>query len=498
MKAAIIYLTAAGKLLLLKRSASAGNEPETWGFPGGHIEDGETPAQAAVRELKEETGLTITGLSDPVAALNDVVVFRADVPSFTPMLNDEHTAYEWADLNNLPEPLHSGIMDLVQQMSGTHRTYDVNGWPEIPDNPISKAGVFEYSGRSIGDPSLDPGKLYPVYRPADELDNPATIQSFKLLPFTNDHPADMLGLREDLPKVDGKPADGVIGERVWFDRASNMLRGNLKLFTESIDRAIEAGKRDVSAGFRCVYEKATGVYNGQPYEYIQRKIRGNHASLVTEGRAGPDVAVLDHFTMTFDAKEAITMADQEATSGEGGQEMTLAEITATIKQIGPQIAALTEAMAGLSKPPEEEKVEVEGEMDEDGEDMPATATEPALDKSTMDAIERAVSRAIDKKLKPAAKAMDSKDVIRTFEQRNALYDSVSRLTGSFVHSGMDAQDIAVYAVDKLGLKNVPKGSEIVAVEAYVAASGKQQPAKAMDAAASSGTSAIAKHLQKGA
>ena len=157
-------------------------------------------------------------------------------------------------------------------------------------------------------------------------------------------------------------------------------------------------------------------------------------------------------------------------------------------------------MAGLSKAPEEEKAEVEGEMDEDGEGEAATAAaaEPALDKSTMDAIERAVSRAIEKKLKPAPKAMDSKDVIRTFEQRNALYDSVSRLTGSFVHSGMDAQDIAVYAVDKLGLKNVPKGSEIVAVEAYVAASGKQQPAKAMDAAASSGTSAIAKHVQKGA
>jgi 8-oxo-dGTP diphosphatase len=47
-----------GRLLLIKR----GHEPEAgrWSLPGGRIEPGETDQQALVREVREETGLTVT------------------------------------------------------------------------------------------------------------------------------------------------------------------------------------------------------------------------------------------------------------------------------------------------------------------------------------------------------------------------------------------------------------------------------------------------------
>lgn len=38
--------------------ATAKKNPNDWIFPKGHIETGETPQQAAVRELEEETGFT--------------------------------------------------------------------------------------------------------------------------------------------------------------------------------------------------------------------------------------------------------------------------------------------------------------------------------------------------------------------------------------------------------------------------------------------------------
>lgn len=43
-----------GRVLLIQRA-----DDETWAMPGGWVESGESPAEAAVRETREETGLAI-------------------------------------------------------------------------------------------------------------------------------------------------------------------------------------------------------------------------------------------------------------------------------------------------------------------------------------------------------------------------------------------------------------------------------------------------------
>lgn len=48
-----------GWILLQERDEHPVIDPEKWGFPGGHVDDGEDYETAAYRELAEETGVRL-------------------------------------------------------------------------------------------------------------------------------------------------------------------------------------------------------------------------------------------------------------------------------------------------------------------------------------------------------------------------------------------------------------------------------------------------------
>lgn len=70
--AALAVVIRADQVLLVKRR----NEPDAgrWGFPGGHVDLGETAMEAAARELYEETSVT----GQPLRYLTNVDVIERD------------------------------------------------------------------------------------------------------------------------------------------------------------------------------------------------------------------------------------------------------------------------------------------------------------------------------------------------------------------------------------------------------------------------------------
>lgn len=55
----IPVLAESAALILTRRSLALKNHPGQWALPGGRIEAGENPEQAALRELSEEVGVTL-------------------------------------------------------------------------------------------------------------------------------------------------------------------------------------------------------------------------------------------------------------------------------------------------------------------------------------------------------------------------------------------------------------------------------------------------------
>ena len=190
---------------------------------------------------------------------------------------------------------------------------DINGYRRQEANPISMVGVFPYTGKQIdydGSLRLDPHKIYWVLRPPEELFHPDAIKSFNGLPIRIGHV--MLGT--GFKAVDDEPVDGCIyNVRQSLDMPDYLI-GDFSIYTDKMKDVLQKGRiRELSLGYRCQYIPESGVYNGQPYEFKQANLRGNHLALVENGRCGSSVRVCDEAILTFDSlpEEIIKMTEEE-------------------------------------------------------------------------------------------------------------------------------------------------------------------------------------------
>lgn len=80
----LCYLEKDGKYLMLHRTKKERDiNKDKWIAPGGHIEDGESPEECAIREVKEETGLTVKSLK-----FRALVTFYSEETKDNPSVTD--------------------------------------------------------------------------------------------------------------------------------------------------------------------------------------------------------------------------------------------------------------------------------------------------------------------------------------------------------------------------------------------------------------------------
>lgn len=394
------------------------------------------------------------------------------------------------------------------------RTIDGNGWLQVIGNPITKAGVFPYLGSEIGAP--DPDRIYRVYRPEEELQRPETLDSFKLLPFVDEHaPLGSKGI-----PAEQKGIQGMIGEQVFWDPP--YVRGNLKVLSNAALAQIGAGKIQLSPGYSCRYDFTPGVTpNGEAYDARQVDIRGNHLALVDEGRTGPDVAVQDRKPefITLDTARLLPMeftdeqieqikaivaellaaqtTGDEDPAKEPTEDQDVIEEVVTAEQGAAAEVAAAAAEEAKARIDEAEAVlgEVSAAVDavEEASEAVAMASDDKSRKIAMDSLKAAKGKLtaarnkqaamtqdgalkvlagkVDKLTKQLAEksapvAMDTAALLEQIGKRDNLASRLSHFVGSFDASTMTLDSVAKYGIEKLGLE-VPAGSELVALDAWL-------------------------------
>lgn len=112
-----VILYTKDKVILGKRSPAV-NNPNQWNFFGGGIDAGESAAQAAARELEEETGYKISPSQlKEIANIGDASYFVARINDPENLDTSEETSkVKGFKLLDLPDNLHSKTQNFFDRL----------------------------------------------------------------------------------------------------------------------------------------------------------------------------------------------------------------------------------------------------------------------------------------------------------------------------------------------------------------------------------------------
>jgi hypothetical protein len=148
--------------------------------------------------------------------------------------------------------------------------------------PIARTGSMDYLESELN-PAGSSSKMVKVLRSPEEVFSEAAISSFEGKPVTNEHPPELITPETYRQYSRGCAENVRKGSGEW----EGYLIADLHVQDEELIQAVQGGKREISCGYDCsCSDNGDGTYS-------QHDIRGNHVAVVTRGRAGKNVAILD-------------------------------------------------------------------------------------------------------------------------------------------------------------------------------------------------------------
>ncbi len=201
----------------------------------------------------------------------------------------------------------------------------------IEDRPIvTRTGVFPYR-------NADGGIRWELRHP-DDVYAADSLATLSMLPITNGHPDEFVNA--DTAK---QLSIGFTGEHATIDGAN--VRTAVRITDANGVKDIEAGRRELSLGYKIDLAEESGTYNGVLYTHRQKNIRYNHLSIVDRARMGASARI------NLDAAEQIEHdAPRENPRNDNGDNTTMSQVKVNLDGLtydaAPEVAkALEKARA---------------------------------------------------------------------------------------------------------------------------------------------------------
>ena len=375
----------------------------------------------------------------------------------------------------------------------TSRSYDDNGYLIIKDNPIAKAGVFDYLGSEVN-LQENADKIVKVCRPFKDIE--ANKDLFKGKPIKFNHK--WVGNGED-----SDVAEGAIYGDVRADEP--YLKADIIIYNPTLIGKINKGEVvELSPAYEANIVKENGTYNGEGYAYRQELKSVNHLAVVECGRSGSDLRIQDtkealknnggaKMKKKMKFKDAVADLLKRFKDEEAESQGEVAEISDDKSDIAKEIIAIATKADTDFEGGENEKLEailklaeqlsqtqdVEAKKETQDNDTEAETQDEEVEADegkeiSVDELVEVIEKIADSKI---LKFKDS--LLKETKMVNDSYSIVSKAIGTnFDYSGKSVSDIYKFGYEVISKQRLADGMD--AKTAFLMVANKKPSVKVSD------------------